>query len=117
MRDIPVAQWSEFLEQFSREHRAWLASVERVHPAAPRRVEVNERPLLSIDSDAADGIVFRFDERSVRIDAPKALRVEETEDGVVQGIELEDWSGERASLRFRVAARPEALDGIAPGEF
>src|SRR5688500_14320610 len=37
MRDIPVAQWSEFLEQFSREHRAWLASVERVHPAAPRR--------------------------------------------------------------------------------
>ena len=26
--DVPVAEWPEFLEAFSRQHRAWLTTVE-----------------------------------------------------------------------------------------
>jgi hypothetical protein len=111
LREIPVAQWDPFLEEFSREHRAWLASVDRAHPGAPSHVEVRERALRSIETDAVTGIEIRFQDGTVRVEAPKALRVDET-----GGLEIEDWSGERVRLRFRVAEPPGALDGLAPLE-
>jgi hypothetical protein len=111
LREIPVAQWDPFLDEFSREHRAWLASVDRAHPGAPAHVEVRERALRSIETDAVTGIEIRFQDGTVRVEAPKALRVDET-----GGLEIEDWSGERVRLRFRVAEPPGALDGLAPLE-
>ena len=110
-REIPVTGWDRFLDDFSREHRAWLASVERTHPGAPARVEVEEQPLRSIESDAVTGIAIRFQDGAVRVEAPKTLRL----DGA-GGLEIEDWSGERVRLRFRVAEPPGALDGLAPAE-
>jgi hypothetical protein len=44
-REIPIAQWPEFLDQFSREHRAWLATVDRVRPGESGHTDVIERPL------------------------------------------------------------------------
>jgi hypothetical protein len=111
LREIPVPQWDPFLDEFSREHRAWLASVERVHPGAPARVEVSECPLRSIEADAVRGIEISFRHGAVRVEAPKALRVEES-----GGLEIEDWSGERVRLRFRVAEPPGVLDGLSPLE-
>jgi hypothetical protein len=111
LREIPVPQWDPFLDEFSREHRAWLASVERVHPGAPAHVDVRERPLRSIEADAVTGIEIRFQDGTVRVEAPKTLRVDEK-----GNLEIEDWSGERVRLRFRVAEPPGALDGLAPGE-
>jgi hypothetical protein len=116
LREIPVPQWDPFLDQFSREHRAWLASVDRVHPGAPSHLEVGERPLRSIETDAVTGIEIRFQDGTVRVEAPKALRVDETDEGAARGLEIEDWSGERVRLRFRIAAPPGALDGLAPLE-
>ena len=116
VREIPVVQWDPFLDAFSREHRAWLASVDRVHPGAPAHVEASERPLRSIEADAVTGIEIRLEDGTVRVEAPKALRVDETEEGAAQGLEIEDWSGERVRLRFRVAEPPGALDGLAPLE-
>jgi hypothetical protein len=116
LREIPVAQWDPFLDEFSREHRAWLASVDRVHPGAPAHLEVGERALRSIEADAVTGIEIRFQDGTVRIEAPKTLRVDETEEGAARGLEIEDWSGERVRLRFRVTQPPGALDGLAPGE-
>jgi hypothetical protein len=86
-------------DQFSREHRAWLASVDRVHPGAPSHQEVGERPLRSIETDAVTGIEIRFQD-----------------EGAARGLEIEDWSGERVRLRFRVAEPPGVLDGLAPLE-
>jgi hypothetical protein len=112
LREIPVPDWDPFLDDFGREHRAWLASVERAHPGAPVRREVKERPLRSIEADAISGLEIRFeDSPTVRVEAPKALRVDET-----GSLEIEDWSGERVRLRFRVAAPPGLLDGLAPAE-
>ena len=116
LREIPVPEWDPFLDQFSREHRAWLASVDRAHPGAPSHLEVGERPLRSIETDAVTGIEIRFQDGSVRVEAPKALRVDETDEGAARGLEIEDWSGERVRLRLRIAAPPGALDGLAPLE-
>jgi len=125
VREIPTAQWQEFLEQFSRGHRAWLATVDRVHPGSPGHVEAVERPLGSVTTEMRArrvvGIEIRFQEDShareaIRIEAPTRLRVDETEEGAARGLEIDDGDGECTRIRFRVAPLPETLDGIAPGE-
>ena len=125
MREIPEAQWQEFLAQFSRGHRAWLATVDRVHAGAPGHNEAVERPLASVTAAVSArrvvGIEIRFQEDAharepIRIDAPARVRVDETAEGVAQGLEIHDKDGECIRIRFRAAPLPETLDGIAPGE-
>jgi hypothetical protein len=124
-REIPMTQWPEFLQQFSREHRAWLATVDRVGADSRGRVEVIERPLGSViphmDARRVARIEIRFQEDShpreaIRIDAPTSIRVDEMTNGVARGLEIVDKDGECTRLRFRAAPLPETLDGIAPGE-
>jgi len=125
MREIPEPEWQEFLEQFSRGHRAWLATVDRVQVSAPGQIAAIERPLSSVIPEISArrvvGIEIRFQEDSnarepLRIDAPTRLRVDETAEGAARGLEIQDESGECTRIRFRAAPLPEALDGIAPGE-
>jgi hypothetical protein len=125
LREIPAAQWPEFLEDFTRGHRAWLATVDRVHPGAPVRVEAVERPLRSVTPEMSArrvvGIEIRFQEDAavrdaIRIDAPARVRVNETAGGTAQGLEILDEDGECTRIRFRAAPSAEMLDGIAPGE-
>jgi hypothetical protein len=124
-REIPIAQWPEFLDQFSREHRAWLATVDRVHPGEPVHTDVVERPLASVTPQFAarriERIVIRFQEdpharEQIQINVPMSVRVDETADGVARGLEIVDEDGECTRIRFRAAPLPEMLDGIAPGE-
>ena len=125
MREIPESEWQDFLAQFSRGHRAWLATVDRVHVSAPGQLAAIERPLSSVIPEISArrvvGIEIRFQEDSharepLRIDAPIRLRVDETAEGAARGLEIQDVNGERTWIRFRAAPLPEALDGIAPGE-
>ncbi len=125
MREIPEAQWQEFLAQFSRGHRAWLATVDQVHAGAPGYIEAVERPLSSVTAAVSArrvvGIEIRFQEDShalgpIRIDAPTRVRVDETAEDAARGLEIHDANGECTRIRFRAAPLPEALDGIAPGE-
>lgn len=124
LREIPESRWPEFLEQFSRSHRAWLATVDHVGPGAPH-VDADEHALHSITPEESAGrilnIEIRFQEDSrareaVRIQAPKHLRVDETSEGTAQGLEIVDAQGGSTRIRFRAAPLPEMLDGVAPGE-
>jgi hypothetical protein len=123
-RDIPQDQWTTFFDQFSREHRAWLATVDRLRAGEPEQTEAVERPLASVVPRIAAhriaGIEIRFQadspsRESIEIDAPAMVRVHET-DGVAQGLDIVDRDGECTRLRFRTAPQAEMLDGIAPGE-
>lgn len=125
VRDIPTAEWPDFLQAFSRGHRAWLTTVDRVHPGARAQTEVVERPLRSVTAEMSlrriAGIEIRFQEDShtgdtIRIDAPTHVRVDETEEGVTRGLEIQAEDGECTRLRFRAAPATALLDGIAPGE-
>jgi hypothetical protein len=125
VREIPPGEWAAFLEQFSSGHRAWLATVARVGPDASRHVEILERPLGSVTAMSAArrvvGIQIRFQEDSlagaaVIVDAPRAVRVEETGEGAARALEIENERGQRTRISFRVPPAPDMLDGVARGE-
>lgn len=124
-REIPMTLWSEFLDEFSRQHRAWLATVDRVRPDAPSQTEAIERPLASVKPQLAARRIARIEIRfqgdlhtraPIQIDEPTSVRVDETPDGVAWGLEIVDENGECTRIRFRAAPVPETLDGIAPEE-
>jgi hypothetical protein len=116
VREIAPADWASFLEQFSREHRAWLATLERVSEGGLRQAEFVDRTLDSVSATAsgphAVSIIVRFGTgkepvETVNVDAPAALRVEETREGAARGLEIEDDTGECTRLTFRGAAPPD----------
>ncbi len=124
-REIPTDQWRSFLDQFSRDHRAWLATIECVGHGTATSIEAFERPLASVVPQMAGSRVARIDIRfqqdsherePIHVDAPTSIRVDETSQGVARGLEILDDDGVSTRVRFRVAPRPETLDGIAPGE-
>jgi hypothetical protein len=109
VREIPTRDWPAFLDRLGREHRAWLATVDR-----GGRVEAREQPLESIAAER--GIDIRIGRKAIHVDEPQAVRVEETSEGATQSLQIDDATGRRLTLRFRVAVAPGALDGLAPGE-
>jgi hypothetical protein len=108
-REIPNREWLPFLENLGREHRAWLATVDR-----DGRIEAREEPLESIS--AHKGIDIRLGKKSIHVDEPRSVRIEETAEGAIEALHIEDGARRRVSLRFRVAMAPGALDGLAPAE-
>lgn len=109
MREIPMSQWPSFLEGLGRMHRAWLGTVDR-----GGRVEVREQPLESIAANG--GIDIRIGHKAIHVSEPQAVRVEETPGGVTQALQIDDATGRRVTLRFRIAPPPSVLDGVAPAE-
>lgn len=133
VRDIPRAQWPAFLDQFSRTHRAWLATIDAASSADHKEDDASAadghnadaHPLRSITpfvyNDRVVHIDIRFQDdpqnnEPIRITAPGTLRVDETWEGVAQGLEIIDSQGISTRVRFRTAPRTEMLDGMAPGE-
>jgi hypothetical protein len=123
--EVPITRWSEFLDQFSREHRAWLATVDRRRPGSLEHVEAIERPLASVvphgPTRRIERIEIRFQgdpqtREPIQINDPTVVRVEMTPQGVARGLEIVDGDGECTRIRFRAAPLPEMLDGLAPGE-
>jgi hypothetical protein len=120
--EIPRSQWAEALTAFSRDHRAWLARVE--HEGAPP-VAQRDRPLAGIVPERSGSrvIAIRIDfaadvsrDTSVRIEVPVKVELETSHDGTPSGMEIQDVTGRRTRLRFRVTPPVEILDGIAPAE-
>ena len=123
-RNIPRAQWPAFLDQFSRTHRAWLATIDSGASAADRQTAV-AHPLRSVTPFVYNDLVvhidirFQDDDQSrdpLRITAPGTVRVDETAQGIAQTLEIIDSQGVATRLRFRAALTADMLDGVAPGE-
>jgi hypothetical protein len=117
-RDIPREQWPEFLDDFSRQHRAWLTTIEpAIRGVAARPLRAVE-PVREGGTLAAIEISFVGDSGSdtVRVEHPIALRLRQTAEDADQAIEIIDDEGFCTRVGFRTSAPPELLDGIAPGE-
>ena len=121
--DVPRNEWPDFLDTFSRQHRAWLTTVER--PAGEiNATGADPRPLAAVTSErdghhvSAIEIAFAGDSHRglVRVENPIAVRLRTTDEGADRGLEIVDAEGVCTRVRFRAAARPEMLDGVAPGE-
>ena len=125
VREIPAAEWQEFLDDFTRGHRAWLATVDRVQGGGEDYVEAVDRPLGSVKPEiqahrvVAIEIRFQEDGRATEpivIESPTSVRVDENEIGATRGLEIRDDEGECTRIRFRTLPPPQMLDGIAAGE-
>jgi hypothetical protein len=123
LREIPESRWTEFLEELSRSHRAWLATVDHVGPEAPH-IGAGERALRSVAPEQSAGRILSIEIRfqkdagardAVRILSPRRVSVDETTEGTARGLEIVDVKGGCTRIRFRAAPLPEMLDGVAPG--
>jgi hypothetical protein len=112
-QEIPRRDWARFLESFGRRHRSWLATVEEWPREAPERTRAVDQPLESLGAEDGAIAIHLGGGEVLRVDAPRALRVEVTERGEELGLDLETSRGV-TRLRFRAAALPEELDGLAP---
>jgi hypothetical protein len=116
---IPRERWAEFLDAFSRQHRAWLAAIE------PPIRGAHARPLRALEPVRQGGIIAAIDISfagssdgdTVRVDHPVALWLHQTAEGADLTIEITDDEGVCTRLGFRTTtAASNMLDGIAPGE-
>lgn len=130
-RPVPQAEWQAFCEAFSQEHRGWLvtlgevdSSVLKLGLAEGRRamkVLARNEPLRNILFDPSrrqfgveTGPAVGDGERH-RIGNPLRL-VEERQMQGIRGLRIDRKDGQSNLIEFRVAAREEALDGVAADE-
>lgn len=119
IHDLPASEWPSFLERFSREHRAWLATVHGLEQGTPvrlvRSVAIRVVTLEGGDPDRLLRVTFA-DGISLCAPRPCAMRVQQTRDGADRALEVDTVDGAFVRIAFRAIASPEQLDGLAPGE-
>jgi hypothetical protein len=121
VHDIPRSRWADVLEQFSRGHRGWLASVVTVRPGPELTSHTDWRPLESVTVTRTAGrptairVTFQGGP-TVRVRAPRTLGVDRRDDGAERALEIDAAEGEFVRIVFRATALPEEVDGIAPAE-
>ncbi len=128
---IASEEWLRFCEEFSRQHRGWLATTSFVDEASASagsenqitaehgvvrdipfhalRFEPSKRDLLMLLEDGNTCI-------TQPISAATRICLLETEEGAHAGLRIDRAGGGTIMLRFRAPARPESLDGIAASE-
>lgn len=122
--DVEMApkQWLTFFNSFSRQHEGWLASIE-VTRGAERTIELRDQPLEGISADHVnerDQIYLSFERGdgghlTHRVRDPRKVIFRRGPDGAHAGIDITSADGTLTSVRFRIAARPEMLDGVLSG--
>ena len=117
--EIPPEEWMSFFNSFSRQHERWLASV-KVTQGSEQKWEVHERALAGISSDhltARDEIYITIDrdeggQLTHPIKNPMKVVFRRDLEGAHEGIDIVSVDGTATSIRFRIASRPETLDGV-----
>ncbi len=112
--EIAHQQWKAFLLAYGRQHAGWLARF-----VAPEGPATDLLPLRDIRLECVDGhdrIVFVLGPEEHVVPHPRHLHALRTDEGGHRGLEVISSDGDVTALHFRVAARPETLDGMAPGE-
>ena len=120
--EIPRADWSRIMAEFSAAHDGWLVSLDILSPDIGAQPDITELPLAGITfEDIRAGTVTISAGRSAvpeithTIQAPNHIWVERTDAGADAALAIESADGAKSILRFRTAALPEIVDGIARG--
>jgi hypothetical protein len=122
--EIPRDQWSSALDSFSRRHDGWLATLEVSSGHSAPHDEAVDKPLIGIVTErgargeSTISILLGGTPRdhvAHVVRAPTRVRLVQTEEGADEALQIDSEDGATTRLRFRVAALPEAVDGIAMG--
>lgn len=120
-QEIPKDQWQEFLDTFSRLHQGWLADVQVLGDQTSRHYEAKGLPFRGATYEtkgSGKNEVSIFIDQSPKEDithtvsSPVHIRLEQTDSGVDQGLEVEAQDGTKTVVRFRNPASPEMVDRI-----
>lgn len=121
-RTIPLGEWRQFLDSFSRQHAGWLMNVEVDSLELGAQPEIDDLPLAGISADtmsSAGGAVeiFAGDDPDHRITHTivhaTALNLEQSDAGADVALQVKAADGTTTILRFRSPALPETVDNVA----
>jgi hypothetical protein len=127
---VPSEQWQAFCATFSRSHRGWLVRLWEFHTANleagsadTHEIAVRDLELLEITTEQRQQhidlrILLRDADKQVEkvIEYILSIMQERDTDGTVNGLRIDSADERSTLLRFRVPARPETVDGLAPVE-
>jgi hypothetical protein len=120
--EIPREEWTAFFDRFSRQHEAWLATLEVFDPEMGAQEKAHDLPFKGITVDSENGALGtrvtislgKTPEPQVTHTVAGATRVwlEQTPAGANAALEIESADGAKTLLRFRSALPPEMVDGV-----
>lgn len=116
---VPAVEWCVFLERFSRRHRGWLATMHGLEQGLPlTRVPSERFESVALERSDFDHLVRVTFANGISLCAlrPRAVRVQQTDEGAEAALEVETAAGAFIRLAFRATALPDQLDGVAPAE-
>lgn len=116
---MPPEDWIGFFDSFSRQHEGWLASIE-ITLGKDKTTELRDRPLEGISCDhlsARDKIYLSFEggdgeHLTHPVRNPMKVVFRRDLEGAHEGIDINSADGSVTSIRFRIPANPETLDGL-----
>ncbi len=123
-QEINRNQWEEFMNEFSRQHDGWVATVEVQNSGAQgHRIVAQNEPFLGMSAEVGVGgsgrdyvnITVGRDESGIithRIISPQRIAFRETDSGAHEGVEVESRDEGKTIVRFSSPARPETLNGL-----
>ena len=118
--EVPSTDWRRMLDEFSAVHDGWLVSLDVLGAALGAQHQIENLPLLGVWADVdshGPAIVIsaaRRDGEQIThiVRSPSNVRIARTNEGADVALEIESPDGD-AILRFKTAALPETVDGIA----
>ena len=118
-KEIPQKEWNDFFTSFSRVHDGWLSALEVTSPSLGALVEARNLCFAGISKAGPRDTslrIFLGDERGAHlshsVDAPARVRVQQTDEGADEALEIESTNEMKTRLTFRVAAMSDTVDGL-----
>ena len=119
-REIARNEWPEFFDGFSRRHDGWLVTIEILDKDLGDQIEAENQKLKGIvaeprhDPKTIDILVGESPEGGSThiIDRPTRVQIEEI-GGAEGALQIESEDHGTTLIRFRSAAMPETVDGVA----
>ena len=113
-RKIPRELWRPTLDELSRAYDGAIVSLEVMGDTIGAENEAVNVPLHGITADRS-GVTIRVSRPAGiylahTVAHPKDVRIIETDEGAVMGVEIAEGEGTHTLLYFRSPVRPELLD-------
>ena len=120
-KEIPKNEWPKFLDNFSRQHKGWLVTLEIFGTDFGAQVQEHELAFEGIvdevDETHGNQIVIMVGETpddhiTHSIARPIQVSLEQTDEGAHAVLAIKSADGVMALMRFRSQMLPEIVDGL-----
>ena len=121
-KEIPKNEWPKFFDNFSRQHKDWLVTLEMFGTKFGAQVQERELTFEGIvdewDEIHGNQIVIMVGEKpddhiTHSIARPTHVSLEQTDEGASAVLAIKSADGVMALMRFRSPMLPEIVEGLA----